>query len=390
MSNALQFIILLVAGWVNRHQQEIIDYLKEENHVFREQLGGRRLRLTDDQRRRLAIKSKALGRKVLDQVAGIVTPDTILRWHRNLIARKYDGSAKRGLGRPPVKESIQEITRVGEGLTTAGEINAAALLRTINAIERFRHVLQQYQCEHVFAFATHAFRMAANGEEAASGIADQTSIEVRIISGEEEAGYAFLSARTRIGWGKPHMYLIDIGGGSVDFVHGAGNEVITVRTLPLGALHLTERFLPSDPIDTKEFEALRAYVRNAVSLLFEGGDLAGPRARLSPAQTGLVASGGSMTTIKKMIDQSWTHSSVTTPKLRIGEIRRLEKECVALPLAKRKRLPGLEPERADIIPAGLAVVIAFMEATDKRVVTVNPGGVRDGVLIHLTENNFQW
>ena len=295
-----------------------------------------------------------------------------------------------GANLPSEIKFAQEITRVGEGLTKTGEINASALLRTINAIGRFSHVVQQYDCEHIFAFATHAFRVAANGKDAAARIAHETSIEVRIVSGEEEAGYAFLSARKRIGQGKPHMYLIDIGGGSVDFVHGAGDEVITVRTLPLGALHLMERFLPSDPIAPEEFGALRAHVRRVVSLLFEGGDLSGPRARLSPAQTALVASGGSVTTIKKMCDQSWVYSSVTTPKIRIGEMRRLEAQCLALPLAKRKRLPGLEPDRADIIPAGLAVVIAFMEAADKRVAMVNPGGVRDGALIHLSQNNYRW
>ena len=295
-----------------------------------------------------------------------------------------------GAGPPRDIKFVQEITRVGEGVTTTGEIKAAALLRTINAIGRFYQVAQQYDCEHIFAFATHAFRVAANGKDAAARIADETGIEVRIIPGEEEAGYAFLSARTRIGLDKPHMYLIDVGGGSVDFVHGAGDEVITVRTLPLGALHLTERFLPSDPIAPTEFGALRAHIRRVVSLLLEGGDLSGPRAHLSPAQTALVASGGSVTTIKKMCDLSWVHSSITTPKIRIGEIRRLEAQCLALPLAKRKRMPGLEPDRADIIPAGLAVVIAFMEAAGKRVVIVNPGGVRDGVLIHLSQNNYRW
>ena len=91
-----------------------------------------------------------------------------------------------------------------------------------------------------------------------------------------------------------------------------------------------------------------------------------------------------------MSDQSWVHSSVTTPKIRIGDVRRLEAQCLALPLDKRKRLPGIEPDRADIIPAGLAVVLAFMEAAGKRVVTLNPGGVRDGVLIHFVRNNYRW
>ena len=87
---AFHFLLLVVAGWVNRHQNQVIEYLKEENRVLREQLHGRRLRLTNDQRRRLAMKGKALGRKILQGVAGIVTPDTTLRWHRRLIAKKYD------------------------------------------------------------------------------------------------------------------------------------------------------------------------------------------------------------------------------------------------------------------------------------------------------------
>ena len=82
----LQFLLLVFAGWVNRRQLEIVEFLQEENRVLREQLGGRRLRFTDVQRRRLAAKGKALGRRVLDQLGGLVTPDTILRWYRELIA----------------------------------------------------------------------------------------------------------------------------------------------------------------------------------------------------------------------------------------------------------------------------------------------------------------
>ena len=72
-----------------------MEYLQEENRVLKEQLGGKRLRLTDQQRRRLAVKGKRLGRRVLGQIAGIVTPDTILAWHRKLIAKKWDYSARR-------------------------------------------------------------------------------------------------------------------------------------------------------------------------------------------------------------------------------------------------------------------------------------------------------
>ena len=106
MPPALQFLVLTVAGWVNRHQDDLIDYLREENRVLREQLGSRPARLTDAQRRRLAVRGHKLGRRVLTQVAGIVTPDTILRWYRKLIAKKYDGSACRGRGRPSTRREV--------------------------------------------------------------------------------------------------------------------------------------------------------------------------------------------------------------------------------------------------------------------------------------------
>ena len=95
-----RFVLISVAGWMNQQQQQAIEYLREENKVLREQLGGRRLRFTDEQRRRLAAKAKGLGRGALSEVATIVTPETLLAWHRKLIARKYDGSARRGPGRP--------------------------------------------------------------------------------------------------------------------------------------------------------------------------------------------------------------------------------------------------------------------------------------------------
>ena len=109
MPDALQFLVLTVAGWVNRHQEDLIDYLREENRVLREQLGRRPFRLTDAQRRRLAVRGQKLGRRILKQVAGIVTPDTILRWYRRLIATKYDGSARRRRGRPMTPRDVAEI-----------------------------------------------------------------------------------------------------------------------------------------------------------------------------------------------------------------------------------------------------------------------------------------
>jgi putative transposase len=111
--NALQswqLLLVATAGWMNRNQQDVIAYIQEENRILKHNLKGKRIRFTDDERRRLAWKGRALGRRVLRDVASIVTPDTILRWHRKLIAMKYDGSAKRGPGRPRVAEEVSELT----------------------------------------------------------------------------------------------------------------------------------------------------------------------------------------------------------------------------------------------------------------------------------------
>ena len=111
MINIIQPFHLLVfalAGWLNRHQQAVIDYLIEENRVLKEQLKGQRLRFTDDQRRRLATKAKVLGRRVLDEIETLVTPDTLLAWHRKLIAEKWTYPRK-GLGRPRVTQEIIDL-----------------------------------------------------------------------------------------------------------------------------------------------------------------------------------------------------------------------------------------------------------------------------------------
>ena len=142
----LHFLLLLFSGWVNRRQHQVIDYLIEENRVLREQLGGRRLRLTDDQRRRLAVKGKLLGRKLLGEVAGIVTPDTILGWYRKLVARKYDGTTKRSSGRPRTAEDI-----VGLVVRMAGENPGWGYTRIRDALRHLGHEVGRNTIKRILA-----------------------------------------------------------------------------------------------------------------------------------------------------------------------------------------------------------------------------------------------
>jgi transposase InsO family protein len=140
----LAFFLLLFSGWVNRQQQAVIEYLLEENRALRAAQPSRRLRLTDDQRRRLAVKGKVLGRRRLAAIAGIVSPDTILRWYRRLVAKKYDGSMRRRPGRPSTKPDIAALvvrmatenptwgyTRIRGGLKRVGHDVARNTIKAI-------------------------------------------------------------------------------------------------------------------------------------------------------------------------------------------------------------------------------------------------------------------
>src|SRR5215471_10220165 len=104
-----RFVLIAVAGWMNQWEYQIIDYLREENRVLREQLGPRRLRFNDDQRRRLAVKAKGLTRRLVEEMSPMVRWETLLAWHRKRIAQKYDGSGHRGPGRPRTAGEIEAL-----------------------------------------------------------------------------------------------------------------------------------------------------------------------------------------------------------------------------------------------------------------------------------------
>src|SRR5262252_3152764 len=130
------FVVISIAGWMNQHQQHVIEYLIEENRVLREQIGNRRLRFSDNQRRRLAARAKKLGRRLLAEVATIVTPETLMAWHRKLIAQKYDGSSFRTPGRRrTAKEIAALVVRMAE------ENRAWGYRRIQGALANLGHIL---------------------------------------------------------------------------------------------------------------------------------------------------------------------------------------------------------------------------------------------------------
>jgi putative transposase len=148
----LHVLIAMVAGWIQRHQQQVITYLQEENRVLKAHLDGRRLRLTDTERRRLAALAHPLGRKRLKEIAAIATPDTLLRWYQRLIAQKFDGSTqRRQLGRPRVAEEVEQlVVRMAEENATWGYRRIQGALANLgHAIDAItvRNILRRHHME---------------------------------------------------------------------------------------------------------------------------------------------------------------------------------------------------------------------------------------------------
>ena len=128
----------MLAGWMNDEQRQWIEYLRTENQVLREKLGTKRILFNDDQRRRLAVQGKILGRKLLDKIGTLFTPDTILRWHRELVAQKWDHSDKRRtVGRPCSRTTPDEVGGALQGAMNPlrGKCGAFVTLRKLTTVQ---------------------------------------------------------------------------------------------------------------------------------------------------------------------------------------------------------------------------------------------------------------
>src|SRR5215468_5840839 len=148
----LYVLIAMLAGWLQRHQQQVITYLQEENRVLKAHLGGSRLRLTDTERRRLAALAHPLGRKRLKEFATLVTPDTLMRWYRQLIVQKFDGSKhRRQLGRPRIAEEVEQlVVRMAEENSSWGYRRIQGALANLgHAIDKLtvRNILRRHHLE---------------------------------------------------------------------------------------------------------------------------------------------------------------------------------------------------------------------------------------------------
>lgn len=275
-------------------------------------------------------------------------------------------------------------SRLGQQLSHTGRISKTAAERTARDVKVLGILARSHGAEIVVAVGTYAFRSAANGRAVARAMARRAGVPIRILTGREEATLAYLSALALVERPKRVTFLIDVGGGSTEFVVARRGRIALARSLPLGALRLTERHVHSDPIAPSERRALEREIDIAIARV------AAPLRRAHPADTDFVASGGSVTTALAMLAPNRRRTSRSTvARVSRRDLATLADACYARTLADRKKLRGLPADRADIIPAGLSVVLAFMRQTKKRTLKVSDGGVREGAILVL-DAELEW
>jgi exopolyphosphatase/guanosine-5'-triphosphate,3'-diphosphate pyrophosphatase len=270
--------------------------------------------------------------------------------------------------------------RLGEGLAATGEISSAAWERAREALERMRKIAEGLGASVIEAVATSAVRRAANGAEFVAAMERDTGVRIRVISGEEEAELAALSARHHFEMANTRYAMIDLGGGSVEVVTAVGEHIGEIRSLELGAVVLTERFLRRDPVPARDLERLQKWVRKQLRREL-------PVADFVPQKC--VGSGGTVTTLGAMAMalRNERYGSVHGHEVLRSEVVHLLAMLRRKSQKERRAVPGLSPDRADIIVAGVAVVDELMERLGVNVLTVNERGIREGLILRSLEKH---
>ena len=262
-------------------------------------------------------------------------------------------------------------TRLGEGLADAGEIRQEAFERTAAAVQEYLRECAMLDVVSIDIIGTAVFRKAANAERINRMLHERTGIRAHILSEEEESRLSFLSVMDGFG-DLDKCLVVDIGGGSTEIAAGNKNGILHSASIPVGAVTLAERFCTDDPPGAAAGAAMSAYVLERLPALPE---MAG---ELSAA-----AVGGTATTAAALLQelQEFDPDKIDGTLISTAEVDGLLSRVVQMPLESRKALEGMEPGRADIFPAGLAILSGVLQFYCLPEIRVSVRGVRYGYLM---------
>jgi exopolyphosphatase/guanosine-5'-triphosphate,3'-diphosphate pyrophosphatase len=263
---------------------------------------------------------------------------------RLLIARRTPAGGIEELARE------SNVTRLGQGVDTAGRLADDAMQRTYAVLDRYALQIAEHECEHRIAVLTSAVRDSANGRAFADSVRSEYGLEAHILEGAEEARLTYLGATSERDPGDARATLVlDIGGGSTEMIVGVGPEVRFRVSTQAGVVRQTERHLHDDPPTREQIDALAADVRQILA-----GHVP---ANIRDAVEHGIAVAGTATSLAAIAQHLEPYDSERVHGFRIStaECARILSELASMPLVRRRQVPGLHPDRAPTIIAGVLI-----------------------------------
>jgi len=275
---------------------------------------------------------------------------------------------------PLIRE--KEMLRLGDAVGRDGRIPEALADRAVATVDRFRKLAEGAGSEEILAYATSAIREADNGGELVDRMAAEAGIKVRVISGREEARLIFAALRASVVIDPGPALCLDLGGGSLELMVGDRASLRWVESVKLGVARLSAELVVDDPPSADDIRRLRKRITSVLA------PLADDVAALRPAMA--VGSSGTLCDLAQMVAARRTGAvprSVNQLSFSRDDLLPLQEDLLRMKSAERARVPGLETKRADIIPAGLTVLLTAMELFGFDRMTVSEWALREGMIL---------
>lgn len=268
--------------------------------------------------------------------------------------------------------------RLGQRGINEGIIQPDAVERAIRALSSFKTTIDQYDARAIFAFGTSALRNAKNGYEVAKIFKEKAGIDINIISGDREAELIFLGVRSGLALGEDYSLVMDIGGGSVEFIIGNDKEIVWKQSFEIGAQRLLEMFHRTDPIDQHEINQLNQYFASQLPTLFDALSQWRPKT--------LVGSSGTFDTLSDIHcikhDLNSNVKDIETP-LTIQGFNDIYEELLIKNRDDRMMIPGMIEMRVDMIVVACCLINFLLDRYSFKQIRVSTYALKEGILASL-------
>lgn len=271
---------------------------------------------------------------------------------------------------------IKESVKLGEDGITSNVISEKPFLRGINAFKKFKRFCDIHQVQKIIATGTAALRIADNAGDFLAKVKQETGIEIQIISGDEEAQLIWNGVRHALNMGLNKSIIIDIGGGSVEFIIANEAQVFWKQSFNIGAALCIEKFKPNDPITAADINAVESYLNETLKDLFEACKLFLPQA--------IIGSSGSFDTFAELIVYQFYDFDIlrdkTTYTYKLEDYFTIHNQLINATLEKRLLMKGMLPMRADMIVMASVLLNYFIRKLEISEMKLSTYALKEGMM----------